>query len=68
MDPEANLQEQRQIVANILHHPERRTRGDVQRLAELVEALDQWIVGGAFLPVSWGRTMPRTPTPYTGKS
>ncbi len=51
MDPNANLAEQRRILA-------RRDAGtarlaDYERLADLVAALDQWITGGGFLPDAW---------------
>lgn len=53
MDPTANLAEQRRIVAAVLsgtsHHD------DLTRLAELVEALDEWITRGGFLPTQWKR-------------
>lgn len=51
MDPDANLAEQRRIVVRIIsdnYHPH-----EVIRLAELVEALDNWIVSGGFLPAAW---------------
>ncbi len=50
MDPNANLAEQRRIVAQILDGD---SSADWSRLAELVEALDQWIAGGGFLPAAW---------------
>lgn len=66
MDPNANLEEQRRIVARLLS-PEPGVRDlcdpaftppppkadDVLRLAELVQALDEWIKGGGFLPKDW---------------
>jgi len=54
MDPNANLTEQRQIAKAILADPDAHTYGAV-RLAELVEALDEWIGRGGFLPTEWGR-------------
>ena len=53
MDPNANLNEQRELAAKI-------AKGDgdaydAERLADLVEALDQWIAGGGFLPRAWER-------------
>jgi len=65
MDPNANLREQRELVEQIntllnAAHGKRLTGTQEQdiilhsaRLAELVEALDQWIAGGGFLPDSW---------------
>ncbi len=47
MDPNANLAEILQII---------RAAGleaDHNRLAELIEALDEWIVNGGFLPERW---------------
>jgi hypothetical protein len=53
MDPDANLKEQREIVRRMLDGTPRRSDG--LRLAELVEALDCWIVTGGFLPKAWAR-------------
>lgn len=59
MDPKANLEEQRRIIAKLkkewrsgmgYNDPE-----DVSRLIELSEALDQWLTRGGFLPVAWQR-------------
>ncbi len=55
MDPNANLQEQLRIVKRLLHESTIADDPEVLgvRLAELVEALDEWIrMGGAF-PKSW---------------
>ena len=51
MDPEANLSEQLRICQRIAagEHDE----SDVDRLAELVLALDTWLRGGGFLPRAW---------------
>jgi hypothetical protein len=54
MDPNANLEEQRDIADGILSagwnadHTD-----DAERLAELVLALDSWIKSGGFLPRPW---------------
>lgn len=54
MDPDANLKDQLTIAAMIAdgtakpHH--------VDRLAELVIALHEWIAGGGFLPSAWRRS------------
>lgn len=53
MDPNANLAEQRRIIARI-------NEGapfveDERRLAELAEALDEWLSNGGFLPEAWQR-------------
>lgn len=53
MDPNSNLDEQRRIRERILNGTD--TDGDAMRLAELSEALDEWIKGGGFLPTSWRR-------------
>jgi len=64
MDPNANLSEQRRLAAQFLAimddydeatgEPTRAIReADVFRLAELVEALDEWIARGGFLPTAW---------------
>ncbi len=56
MDPNANLAEQRRLVVAILADdsasdlPEK-----AQRLAELAQALDEWLSNGGFLPYSWVR-------------
>lgn len=58
MDPVANLQEQRELAASILDDVDRLERldighldtGDVARLAELVQALDEWRTTGGFDP------------------
>jgi hypothetical protein len=68
MDPTANLTEQRSIVAEINAINDAaddegnltaEQQGDLNdlgtRLAELVEALDNWISGGGFLPAAWSR-------------
>ena len=52
MDPNTNLQEQRRIAKAILADPDAQTHGAV-RLAELVEALDEWISRGGFIPATW---------------
>ena len=57
MDPDANLQEQREIIAR-MNRPENEGgyQGygrDVARIAELAQALDEWLTGGGFLPRQW---------------
>ena len=67
MDPNANLAEQREIGARLLVALDniadngdeyqlisRAVLADMYRFSELVEALDEWIVGGGFLPDAWG--------------
>ena len=54
MDPDNNLMEQRRIIARILaDDSESIDTGDALRLAELAQALDEWIRKGGFLPASW---------------
>lgn len=51
MDPNANLAEQLTIAARInAGTPE---EGDADRLAELVEALNEWVANGGALPAAW---------------
>ncbi len=55
MDPDACLAEIRRLVQSInVGGGSAKTRGnDAWRLAELVESLDDWIMGGGFLPRAW---------------
>jgi hypothetical protein len=55
MDPNANLAEQRRIVARINEeqYSAKDLIYDAIRLAELVQALDEWIAKGGFLPTAW---------------
>ena len=54
MDPNANLKEQREIIAAMLaEDSEEIDTGDAVRLAELAQALDEWISKGGFLPDAW---------------
>jgi hypothetical protein len=68
MDPNANLTEQRRIVAEIIAiQDSANDAGEITeasldrqselgvRLADLAEALDQWLAGGGFLPDAWNR-------------
>lgn len=50
MDPDATLREMRELVGTFNEDPE---CFDPHRLVELVEALDEWLVGGGFLPSAW---------------
>ena len=56
MDPNENLRQQNVLADRI---NAQRDRGehidehDAMRLAELVLALNEWIVGGGFLPSVW---------------
>ena len=59
MDPNANLKEQRKIASIILEWFDTATEEadfpetEAQRLAELVQSLDEWISKGGFLPDAW---------------
>lgn len=56
MDPQANLQEQRTLAARIKWQVDNGTtpsEADVDRLAELVIDLDNWIMNHGFLPADW---------------
>lgn len=46
MDPNATLQEIRELVGN-------NGGNDVGRLVELIDALDEWLTNGGFLPSDW---------------
>ena len=51
MDPNANLQEQFRISKRAIDgHP---LPTDLERLAELVLALNEWLQSGGFLPSLW---------------
>lgn len=52
MDPNATLEEMR-TLAEALIEADDPDPGDVERLAHLVQALDQWITKGGFLPAAW---------------
>lgn len=58
MDPTANLEEPRRVAQRLqaghFTSEEEAARAG-ERLAELVEALDEWIAGGGFLPEQWGK-------------
>lgn len=56
MDPDSNLREQRKLAESIMKSfdsDEGVDAHDAARLAELVDALDQWLVRGGFLPSRW---------------
>ena len=51
MDPNANLQEQERILESLIEPADRRTRAyQKRRLAELRDALADWIRCGGFQP------------------
>jgi hypothetical protein len=53
VDPNANLAEQRAIATKILGGANPFTTEDAWRLAELVAAMDTWLVSGGALPDDW---------------
>ena len=55
MDPDANLQEMRQLTASIVGRPDYAPvdQHDADRLAHLVQSLDAWLKGGNCLPKEW---------------
>lgn len=60
MDPNANLAEQRELAAKLLDDslpPKYEELSDVaddaRRLAELVQALDEWLSDRGFRPAAW---------------
>lgn len=62
MDPNANLHEQRRLVKEMIKLADAATISPVinariqslgERLSELSQALDEWIVKGGFLPYDW---------------
>ena len=54
MDPDTNLKEQLELANRILAcGAHDMVDGELERLAELVEALDEWIRSGGFLPDAW---------------
>lgn len=73
MDPNANLKEQRQIIARMqkrdnaypdhaneieINNHNLKQAEDGERLAHLARALDEWIQKGGFLPIDWNRSKP----------
>jgi Ser/Thr protein kinase RdoA (MazF antagonist) len=59
MDPNANLEQQRRIIARMhaLSSAENMSADDMAELgaelAELAEALDEWLTRGGFTPSAW---------------
>lgn len=54
MDPDANLKEQREILRRLDGATDEvEVQEDCVRLGELVEALDEWLSNGGFLPAAW---------------
>jgi hypothetical protein len=63
MDPNENLREQRALAEQLAdgfngdQDSAANYMNDAARLAELQQALDEWITGGGFLPNGWARTV-----------
>lgn len=62
MDPDANLARQLKIVEEVQHHQDHPTDAGegvlaslAMELAEHVEALNEWITRGGYLPAAWNR-------------
>ena len=55
MDPNATLDELRELAHAQLHQDADQGWADPDRMAELFEALDNWITSDGFLPNSWER-------------
>ena len=57
MDPNANLKELRALVAFVLEDPDSEPFQDLteqaENMAELFQALDEWISAGGFFPAIW---------------
>ena len=56
MDPEAALEELLTLVDQVIRlsdHAVPPRAADVRRIAELVDALDGWLVVGGFVPRRW---------------
>jgi len=51
MDPDANLAEQLKLSRLITLGEA--IASDIERLAELIETLDEWLRNGGFLPRAW---------------
>lgn len=68
MDPDANLAEQRRIIARVFgsRYDEVNDAADLDRLAELSQALDEWLSSGGSLPQAWRRDPPILGTDLKG--
>jgi hypothetical protein len=56
MDPNANLREQREIIERVFDPADDDKDldlDDLERLAELAKAMDEWLRNGGFLPDAW---------------
>lgn len=52
MDPDANLTEARRVACRVINNEAPRPE-DVERLAELFTAMDEWLTRGGALPHAW---------------
>lgn len=53
MDPTETLTRIRQTLVEVFDGDDVEALRTLQDLADLIEALDQWIMAGGFLPVPW---------------
>jgi hypothetical protein len=53
MDPNSTLEEIRRIIEDNFKSALPLDEDGSERLCDLINALDNWIVGGGFLPESW---------------
>ena len=53
MDPDENLTDQRRLAHAILIDPDENQSREAAQLAELVLALDEWLVRSGFRPQDW---------------
>jgi hypothetical protein len=51
MDPDATLKEARELAQDILDGGA--DTAEAERLAELFQALDEWLSGSGYLPEDW---------------
>jgi len=68
MDPDANLAELRREITEYIRIADVADRQfdegpDADRIVELVQALDEWISKGGFLPVAWRVPAPKPDGP-----
>ena len=58
MDPNASLEEIRRLIFLVRTHEvlmPAEASDALDRITDLFKALDEWIVGGGFLPEAWQR-------------
>lgn len=64
MDPNETLRQQCSMAARLMAAIDEGrpiATDDVERLCELVQAMDQWLAKGGFLPGRWERSAPQFP-------